>query len=90
MKWVEIEERNFLAIPIQKITSQNFPYRCFFFLVILCSGISFGKVDKDSNVRDKRQVNGLPLVYPYGATYKVKYIYEIIIVYKVFFEIVVV
>lgn len=23
------------------------------------------------NARERRQVNGLPLIYPYGATYKV-------------------
>lgn len=51
-------------------------FRIIIFFVILLFKVVYFKAEeeiKEADYREKRQVNGLPLVYPYGGTYKVFY-----------------
>ncbi|CAH2087608.1 unnamed protein product [Euphydryas editha] len=43
-----------------------------FFFILLSEGVYLKSEEKNEepNIREKRQINSLPLVYPYGATYK--------------------
>lgn len=51
-------------------------FRIILVFVILLLEVVYSKAEeeiKEADDREKRQVNGLPLVYPYGGTYKVFY-----------------